>query len=90
MLTIYKYYLEVDDDQVVEIPKYGKILCVQTQHEKPCIWVQIDTNNIVEDRYFKTFGTGAMMPDNIDDVFKYIGTYQLKDGVMACHVYEAM
>lgn len=86
MQTIYKYELSIDDDQVVEIPKGGVVLCVQIQNGKPCIWVRVDTKNEVEDRYFSIFGTGHAIADNI--TYNYVGTIQMQAGASVSHLFE--
>ena len=35
---IYKYPLEVQDEQVVMLPTGAKILTVQSQKDRPCLW----------------------------------------------------
>lgn len=86
MQTIYKYTVEIEDDQVIEIPKGGVILSVQMQDGLPRIWVQVDTGNLVEDRYFAVFGTGQPIADNIHYV--YIGTFQMQAGALVFHLFE--
>lgn len=44
MKKIYKYRIEVTDDQNIEMPVGAKILTVQTQNGVPCIWAMVDPN----------------------------------------------
>ena len=39
---IYKYPLEVQDEQVVMLPTGAKILTVQSQKDRPCLWALVN------------------------------------------------
>jgi len=41
MNRIFKYELEMTYNQVIEMPLDSKILSLQIQHEKICIWVLV-------------------------------------------------
>lgn len=85
MKTLYKYPLEVTDEQTIELPKGAEILCVQVQKEAPCIWAKVDpTPSIIEQVAIKTYGTGELFPDGEE----YIGTYQLYEGDLVYHVFK--
>ena len=87
MRTIYKYEIETTDTQVLKLPQGAKILCVQVQNEKPCIWALIDTYE--DDLYAHTItivGTGHSVPDNFG-AHNYLGTYQLQGGALVFHVF---
>jgi len=88
MQTIHKQQLRVDDAQTLFIPKGSTILCVQTQHDVPCVWYRIeDTEEMQVTEYaIFTFGTGHPMEILRPDAF-YISTYQLHDGDLVFHVF---
>ena len=87
MRIIYKYPLEVEDYQVVTMPKSAQILTVQAQRGKPCIWALVDTDNNPEKRYFRIAGTGH--PIRLKDkLLRYIGTFQMIGGDLIFHVFE--
>lgn len=91
MKKIYKYTLETTDFQTVEMPKDCKILCVQTQNERPCIWALIDDmETIMEIKKFWIFWTGHPIGIKNDPELhkRYIGTYQLLGGKFIGHVFE--
>jgi len=50
--SIWKYQLEVTDNQIVKMPKDAEILSVQTQNEEVCLWALVIPNNDKEDRTF--------------------------------------
>lgn len=85
MKTIYKYQLEVTDEQVIKMPAYAEILTVQIQDGIPCIWVAVNTVFADRDYKIRTIGTG----NPIEKEFKgrYIGTYQLQNGSLVFHVF---
>lgn len=87
MRTIYKYPLELGASTITfEVPQGGKVLCVQTQNNMPCVWIDLpDTRAELKYRCFAVFGTGQPMP-NIN--MTYIGTVQTHDGRFVWHVYE--
>ena len=87
MEAIWKQSLECADRQTVELPIGAKVLCVQTQQEKPCLWfITPQTESpIVEERTFAIRGTGHRHPQ-IDG--RYIGTFQLQAGSLVFHVFE--
>lgn len=84
--TIWKYPLSVGDLTDVEMPHDSKILCVQKQFTRPCIWVELNPEADVVKRSFRIFGTGHLIPD--DEQLQYIGTFQVADGNLVFHLYE--
>jgi len=78
MKTIWKYKLDVEDIQRVEIPHGGKILSLQVKFGTPYIWVLVPNPEETEKDVvlFLTFGTGHLIPDSIDS-YTFLGTYQL-------------
>lgn len=85
MKTIWKYELPYEDNFSIQMPKAAKILDVQVQHEKPCIWALVDDYADTETRTFFLFGTGhPVKPFNV----KYIGTFQMKGGALVYHLFE--
>lgn len=48
---IYKYELQVTDNQNIMLPIGSKILTVQNQNEKACLWALVDPNNETEGRH---------------------------------------
>lgn len=81
MKTIYKYELEIKDEQSIELPIEHKILTVQTQNGKIVLWAVVDT--FYEEntkRNFKIFGTGNRADELelfLGGDMEYISTVQL-------------
>ena len=86
MNSIWKYALEVNDEQYIDAPAGALSLCVQTQKGNPCIWFKVDPYKPKEKRRIITHGTGHSVPGTTGD---YIGSYQLKDGDLVFHVFES-
>jgi hypothetical protein len=69
------------------LPKNAKILCVQNQNEKCCIWFinpDVKSDEIVE-RTFYIYGTGH---EHEEIKGRYVGTFQLGSGLLVFHVFE--
>jgi len=75
-MTIWKFPLELDDQQVISMPEGSQILTVQTQDGIPCLWALVDEGAEKEDRVIYTIGTGGPFADDPEDLV-YVGTYQL-------------
>jgi len=86
MEQIFKYPIEVTDEQTIKMPEDAQILTVQTQRGAPCIWAKVDESKKMTDCRIRTFGTGHNIPEGFYG--KYIGTYQLKDGNLVFHVFD--
>lgn len=85
MKTIWKFPLEVTDEQVVTVPMISKFLCVQVQNERPCLWALVDPKSRMIGVQVCVYGTGNPVPDNPGN---YVGTFQLADGALVFHVFS--
>jgi len=81
MKVIYKYELR-SQDASMKLPKGAEILSVAIQDGRPMMWALVDPENVLEDRFISTVGTGWELEDNM----KYICTYM--DGYFVWHVFE--
>ena len=88
MKTIWKYELDIDNEVEISLPKHSKILSVQTQEGKPVLWAEVNTDNQLEKRFFNIFGTGYKIDDKLPMGGKYIGTFQMREGILVFHLYE--
>ena len=87
MDSIYKYELEVDDEQLLVLPVKAAILTVQVVNNVPYVYaaVNLDTEE-TEEHHILTFGTGQPIENDLKA--HYIGTYQLHEGSLVFHVFE--
>ena len=85
--TIYKYDLNIADEQVVMMPAGATILSCQVQSGVPKLWALVDSSaGYNEDRKIMLFGTGHPVPDM---PLTFIDTFQLRGGGIIFHVFEA-
>lgn len=86
MITIWKFPLKVEDRQRISLPFGAELLSVQMQHDKPCLWARVHTDQPLEDRVIFTQGTGNPIPEGAG---RFIGTYQLNGGNLVFHVFDS-
>ncbi len=84
--TIWKQELEMTDVQSHMLPRSAKILTVQMQHDKPCVWFTCDPKDpFLVKRLFHFVGTGHTIA--LNDM-NYVGTVQLYGGDLVFHLFE--
>ncbi len=92
-MIILKHVLKRRRLQTIRMPKCCKIPSLQTQFEKPCLWIAFDRqtgdsyDRVDEARDFLTIGTGEDVPDTLS-LMNFLGTYQVKNGSEVYHVFE--
>lgn len=87
MKKIYKYPLEIEDEQNVLLPTGAKILTVQSILDKPYLYALVNPtapNNMAVT--IRTFGTGHPISDS--GYLEYIGTFQIYGGHLVFHVFR--
>lgn len=85
MTKVFKFPLEISDEQKVLMPVGAKVLTVQVQNGVPCLWAECNHAACVS-RTFLIRGTGHPIDDDIEK--EYIGTIQLYGGSLVLHVFE--
>ena len=83
MKRIWKYALNVTDEQRVMMPAGARVIHVDVQGGVLCIWAEVEVGNRPEERIFLVVGTGNPYPDG--DV-EHLGSVQMPPFVW--HVYE--
>jgi hypothetical protein len=91
--SIWKFEFEVDDEFTIEMPKGARILHVDTQHEKPCIWALVVVESPKVNRRFAVRGTGHPCDDlNLyrapDERSVFVGTFMMAGGVFVFHLFD--
>ncbi len=90
--SIWKFPFTIEDDFVIEMPRYAKLLHVQMQGNlfsggNPCIWARVDTDAPKVKRKFSLRGTGHDCADIRDAEF--VGTFfAFKDGSQVYHLFD--
>jgi hypothetical protein len=88
MKTIYKYALQLVDEQEVELPKWCTPLSAQMQNNEIQMWALVDKSQPLVKATVKIFGTGEAIPDNFyvgREHHTYLGTAQ--HGSFVWHVF---
>lgn len=83
--TVWKFSLQHQDEQQIEIPAGAQILCVQVQQDTPCLWATVNPKEPLEKRTILIRGTGHTA---LEGDLTYIGTYQTMGGMFVWHVFE--
>jgi hypothetical protein len=85
MLTIWKYPLTLMENQVVQVPRYGRPIHVHEQGGEVCAWVLVDDSNPKVDYVFSVYGTGHPIPDS-PATSVYVGSAHV--GPFVWHVFD--
>lgn len=80
--VIYKYALK-HARNVVALPLFAKVLCVQEQRGEICLWASVTPDGDIQERTFDVAVTGGHAPTG-----EYVGTVQLHGGDLVLHVFE--
>ena len=83
MKTIWKFPLQVTDEQSVMMPAGSQPLTVQIQGEQVCLWALVNPDAEKEDRTVQIFGTGHPVKVAGD----YISTFQMRGGALVFHAF---
>lgn len=86
-MKIYKYPIMLQPYQVITMPLNHKILLVQVQHGRICLWALVDPESIDSPVGIRIYATGF---DDIDEPgeLNYIGSVQMENGNFVWHVFE--
>lgn len=84
MKTIWKFNLQLKDEQTVKMPKDSYVVHLGEQSGRLCLWAFCDTEAPLEDRTFRIYGTGHEIKDG--EGFLHCGT--VIAGSFVWHIYE--
>jgi hypothetical protein len=88
MKQIWKYELEVTDDQYIPMPKGAKPLSVGVQGRAPVMWVEVDPEARQLNTHIRILSTGEPIPETEQQAaMKFVGTFQI--GGFVGHVFAA-
>ncbi len=85
MKSIWKFPIEITDEQKVFMPRTAKILSVQVQNGTPCVWALVDTEEQKAERTLIIHGTGHPC---VCDASAFVGTLQIAGGSLVFHLFE--
>lgn len=84
--TIWKYPLQVVDQQTVFMPAGAKLLDVQMQAGTPCVWALVPAqSNAQEAVEIRIHGTGHRFDA---ERYEHIGTFQMNGGSLVFHAFR--
>jgi hypothetical protein len=87
MKVIYKYPMQLELYQTIELPENARILSIQLQSDQICMWVLTDTEmDFKVSRVFMVIGTGTS--DRIGEFDEYLASVQ--QGVYVWHIFEEL
>jgi len=99
MKRIYKYQLEVTDQQIIKMPKGAELLSAQFQGKDLCVWALVNLRGSpdyeMREYEFRIFGTGHEIDVEIEDPgedfnderFKFLATVQQFGGDLVWHIF---
>ena len=93
MITVYKYPLQVADEQDVVMPLDARILKADAQGDNLCLWALVDTEQLqTEKRHIVVAGTGRSLnrlyDPNIGRHYAFLGTAMMRGGEFVWHIFE--
>lgn len=83
MKSIWKFPIEVTDEQSVKMPVGAQALSVQVQNGQVCLWALVDADAETEERFVQIFGTGH--PVSGEGTF--VETFQMQGGTLVFHAF---
>lgn len=84
--TVWKYQLELNHWQTIDIPRDAKILSVHMQEGTPCIWALVNPDNEKVKTEIHMLGTGLPITENIDKT-TFLGTVLTYDHKFVWHFF---
>lgn len=84
-MKIFKYAFRIEDSFTLMMPRGARVLSVQVQRERPCLWALVDESTEAR-RYFKLVGTGHEFEST---GWRFLGTFQMHDGALVWHLFES-
>ena len=82
--TIWKFQLDVKDEQLIQIPAGADILSVHCQHDVPTLWAKVDSNAPKKFRkvYIRGTGRGVIGEEGV-----FVDTCLMAHGTLVWHVF---
>lgn len=84
-MTIWKFVIENFVEQTIPVPMGSRLLTVQAQGKKVCIWALVNPNQSFVPLTVRIIETGDPIDPFTD--LTYLGTYQKFDGEYVGHVF---
>ena len=85
MKTVYKYPLDITDEQTVWLPKDAEILKIADQQDRLCLWALVEKDAPTYQKIIRVHGTGHNVAD---EGLKHLDTVLM--GSLVWHVFEVI
>ena len=85
MWVVWKFHLDVTDEQRVSMPRGAAIRHIGMQGESLCLWAEVDPSADVEPRTIRIYDTGQEITHFRGS---YLGTFLMRGGALVFHAYE--
>jgi hypothetical protein len=86
MKTVWKYPLEVLDEQTIEIPDIHQILHIAEQHGEPTLWFLVDPGAPKIKKRIRIYGTGHTIVNDYQMTF--LGSVLMSRGDLVWHIFD--
>ncbi|RPD45493.1 hypothetical protein DNI29_19115 [Hymenobacter sediminis] len=86
MRTIFKYPVNLEDMQVIRLPRFSAPLSIQQQGEALQMWALVDTEQPLQDYLLHCYGTGHTVAE-LPIGHEFISTVQLAGGGLVFHFF---
>jgi hypothetical protein len=91
MKTIYKYLLDVQDEQEVSLPVGARILSIAMQQGKLCLWAEVDPDPTLMLVNVPIYLYGIEHPIDVPpNKRRFICTLLLNEGSLVLHAFEGL
>lgn len=88
-LSVFKYPLQVLDEQAISLPLGAKVLAVRFQRQVPMLWALVDPAER-EERFHVIRMAGTGHPVEASWADKYVSTDFLHDGGLVFHFFAGI
>ncbi|GAB6439722.1 hypothetical protein CON36_34030 [Bacillus cereus] len=87
MYSVWKFVLESQETQMLEVPLGAEILSTETQGDDIVVYALVDTEQTEKEyKDVRVYGTGVPIPDVITE-YNFLGTAKFYNGSMMFHVF---
>lgn len=86
MSAVWKFPLQVTDEQTIEAPADFKALSVHVQNGIPCLWAQVTGGAELLTHRVWVAGTGHPLRDGAANG-RFVGSFLLHGGALVFHVF---
>lgn len=88
MNKIYKYEIDLTDEQVITLPESAKILSIIEQRNHIMLYALVDIEhvNTTTNKKIRIVGTGQQFPDS--ELWDFVSTVSLDGGLFVWHVFK--